>query len=150
CPTAAALLLSPDALDIVDAGPPLQIGEPVDGLDATDALAPLVRPGLLCDLDGYDAWERACLALLSAPHRTPHHALDLIAAATEEIRDWRPDEGSLVARVNAAFRHTTPVVFHQSRDFAELCARHFPPSAGPVPGFDAVWDCLVGPYIDDV
>jgi Fe-S-cluster containining protein len=104
CPTAAAMLLTPDGLDIVEAQPPLRLEEPVEGLDASDALPPLVRPGLLCDLDGYGAWERACIAAFARPDLTYREALDLIAAATETTRTWQPGAGTLAAHVEAAFQ----------------------------------------------
>ena len=40
----------------------LRLAEPMEGSMRRDALPPLVRPGLLCDLEGYDAWERAASA----------------------------------------------------------------------------------------
>ena len=62
CPTAAGLLQTADALEVVEAVPPLRIGGPIEGLDARDALPPLVRPGMLGDLEGYAAWEAEGLA----------------------------------------------------------------------------------------
>ena len=86
CPTAAALLTTPDALDIVEAQPPLRIGGPIDALDATDALPPLLRPAMLSDLDGYAAWEAAGLAILARQDLTASAALDRIEAMTERVR----------------------------------------------------------------
>lgn len=167
CPTAAALLLVPDALDVVEAVPPLRIDGPIEGLDATDVMAPLVRPGLLSDLKGYDAWERACLATLARADLPAERALDLITAATEEVREWRPGEGALAAKVAEAFRaaaladslssrgpqaprHTVDVPFRASGRFPELCARHFPSGAGPVEGFDQAWDWFVEPHLSRI
>ncbi|MDQ3420176.1 MAG: hypothetical protein M3541_15620 [Acidobacteriota bacterium] len=103
CPTAAALLLADGRpLTVVDAAPPLALSEPVEGLDARDALPPLVRPGLLADLQGYAAWEEAALAeFATAP--SVDVALDRIAAATEQIRQWTPQHGRLVIAVSSAF-----------------------------------------------
>lgn len=108
CPTAAAMLLTRDALEIVEAQPPLRIEEPFEGLDATDALPPLVRPGLLCDLEGYGAWEHACVATLARPDLTCRDALSVIAAATETTRAWQPGNGTLAAHVEEAFRQAHP------------------------------------------
>ena len=67
CPTAAATLLTPARSSIVDARPPLRLTSPMEGLDAWDALPPLLRPGLLCDMEGYDTWERAGVAVFAQP-----------------------------------------------------------------------------------
>src|SRR5262249_51236104 len=69
-PTAGALLLNPCGLNIVPAEPPLRLYGRLEGLDATDALAPLVRPGRLTDLDGYGAWERSGIETLARPELT--------------------------------------------------------------------------------
>ena len=93
CPTAAVLLTTPDALEIVEARPPLRIGGPIDALDASDALPPLLRPGLLSDLDGYAAWEGAGLAILARRDLTATAALDRIEAMTDRVRrgqTWSP------------------------------------------------------------
>lgn len=108
CPTAAGLLPARDPLQLVDAQPPLRLSEPVEGMDATDALPPLVRPGVLTDLDGYGAWEQACVATFARADLSSQGALDLVAAATEEIRGWRPGAVSLSERVHAAFRDARP------------------------------------------
>jgi hypothetical protein len=148
CPTAAALLDSDGSLDVVEARAPLRIDGPLEGMDATNVPAPLLRPGRLCDLAGYDAWERACLRALSNPSLTAREALDLIAAATEDLREWRPDDGPLAARVPEAFNHAAPVTASPHVSFAVFCSRHLPPDAGPVPDFDAVWNRLIEPASD--
>jgi Fe-S-cluster containining protein len=108
CPTAAAMLLARDPLQVVEAHPPLRLAEPVEGLDATDALPPLVRPGVLSDLEGYGAWEQACVATFARADLCYQDALDLVAAATENIRNWRPGSGALSERVHTAFRDARP------------------------------------------
>jgi Fe-S-cluster containining protein len=102
CPTAAVMLLDPAPLRVVQAAPPLLI-EDLDGYQARGALPPLVRPGLLSDLAGYDGWERACLAELGRRDRAPEASLGVIAQATELIRAWRPAEGPMAPRVAEAF-----------------------------------------------
>jgi hypothetical protein len=152
CPTAANLLFSTGSLDVVEAHPPLSLEPPVEGLDATAAIAPLVRPGLLSDPEGYDAWERAALATLARPDCTARQAVDLIAAATEEVRSWQPRDGSLAACVGEALPVTRAIGRSTGGaaglDFAELCAAHFPPAAGPVADFDRVWDRLIEPSME--
>ncbi len=108
CPTAAAMLLARDALQLVEAHPPLRLPDPIEGLDATDALPPLVRPGVLTDLEGYSAWEQACVATFARADLCYQDALDLVAAATENIRDWRPGSSTLSERVHTAFRDARP------------------------------------------
>ncbi len=107
CPTAAALLLEDDRpATVVDAAAPLALSEPIEGLDARDALPPLVRPGLLADLEGFAAWEEAALAEFAAAP-SADVALDRIAAATEQIRQWTPQRGRLVTAVSSAFAAET-------------------------------------------
>lgn len=106
CPTAASLLLDTAPVMIVDAQPPLALAEPIEGLDAREALPPLVRPGLLADTAGYGAWEEAVVrTFLDAPDADG--AFHRIEQATEAIRRWSPSKGSLKAAVDAAFAVTT-------------------------------------------
>lgn len=102
CPTAAAMLLADGPVTIMDVGPPLALTERIEGLDARNALPPLVRPGLLADLDGYAAWEDAVVFTL-ARATSIHAALARITTATEDVRRWTPDQGPLAARVAKAF-----------------------------------------------
>jgi hypothetical protein len=103
CPTAAATLLTRGELSIVEAFPPLRLDPPTEGLDARDAWPPLVRPGLLCDIQGYEAWERSGLSVFADADRDFATCLDIVAAATESIRNWRPGAESLADRVMADF-----------------------------------------------
>ena len=61
CPTAAALLFSPAPVLIVAAPASIALDGAAEGLDATAALPPLLRPGMLMDFDGYGAWERGAI-----------------------------------------------------------------------------------------
>jgi hypothetical protein len=101
CPTAASLLLTPCELEVMPAPPGLIVDEPVEGLDARDTLPPLIRPGMLTDLDGYHAWEDACIATLS--RRDVTGALGVIGTATETVRAWTPSSGPLADAVARAF-----------------------------------------------
>jgi Fe-S-cluster containining protein len=103
CPTVAEMLLAPTPLHIVEAPPSLALNGTLDGLDATAVLPPLLRPGLLMDYDGYDAWERAAIMTLDRDDLTVDDALAVIRVATEDVQEWRPGEESLAARVQAAF-----------------------------------------------
>ena len=91
CPTAAAMLLARDPLQLVEAHPPLRLSEPVEGLDATDALPPLVRPGVLTDLEGYGAWEQACVATFARADLSLSGARSISSRRRRKtIRGWRP------------------------------------------------------------
>jgi hypothetical protein len=104
CPTAAAQLFRHDVpLDVVENAAAFPPGAEYVGLDARDALPPLLRPGMLCDLDGFAVWEASGVRLFADDARSPEEALDELAYATERIRDWRPADGSLTGRVRGAF-----------------------------------------------
>jgi len=160
CPTAAQMLSSPRALDVVN-GESLRIGGAVEGLDATAALPPLLRPGLLTDLDGYAAWEHACLATLSREQLTAARGLDLIEEATGTVCEWQPGTVSLHEAVTAAFgtlgvgpafAAATAGKPGSGRDmrerslaaaFAPLVAQHIAHEALPVADYETTWQPLV-------
>ena len=102
CPTAASLLFESGPAHVIEAPATLLLSEPIEGLDAREDLPPLVRPGLLADVDGYGAWEeRVVRTLIEAP--TAEAALARIEAATERVRRWTPAAGSLARIVEDAF-----------------------------------------------
>jgi Fe-S-cluster containining protein len=92
CPTAAALLCSiePHDFDVVRAPAEIALGGDAEGLDAREALPPLLRSGMLTDHDGYDAWERAAIGTLARGDRTAAQALTIVEAATLAVQSWRP------------------------------------------------------------
>ena len=102
CPTAASLLFDPGDVSIVEAPCSLMIAEPIEGLDAREALPPLLRPGLLTDVDGYAAWERVVVQTF-VETLDVSLALSRIEAATECVRSWVPAHGSLSDAVMDAF-----------------------------------------------
>jgi Fe-S-cluster containining protein len=103
CPTAAKLLFTPAALQIVEAPPALAAVGDLEGLDARDALPPLLRPGLLTDDAGYQAWERRAIDVLARPQLTADQAIATIAVATAEVQRWRPGSSTLHDAVERAF-----------------------------------------------
>lgn len=105
CPTAAAMLRSigPPAFDIVPAPATIALGGDVEGLDAREALPPLLRSGMLTDHDGYDAWERAAIGMLARGDRTAAQALAFVEAATLAVQSWRPGGISLREAVTREF-----------------------------------------------
>lgn len=76
--------------EIVDAPPALTDVGPLDGLDAREAWPPLLRPGVMMDLESYDAWERLGIELLTRERTAPGAALDALAATTGRIAAWSP------------------------------------------------------------
>ena len=102
CPTAASLLVSNEAVQVVAAAPPLALPEPVEGLDAREALPPLLCPDILMDLDAYGAWEKAAVTEFSTC-RHADLALRRIASATDKLREWRPGASPLDTAVAGAF-----------------------------------------------
>ncbi|MBM3773318.1 MAG: YkgJ family cysteine cluster protein [Acidimicrobiia bacterium] len=100
CPTAARLLVEAGGpLRTVESPPAFPTDREYEGLDGRGAWAPLIKTDLLFDLEGFDAWERYALEELSDETVPAAHALRRLAAATEHLRNWRPDEGPLAERL---------------------------------------------------
>lgn len=98
CPTVArAAFRSGVETAVVAAPASLAGGFALEGLDAREALPPLLRPGLLADIETYHAWERFVLDTL-AREASPESALASISALTEDLRTWTPAAGPLRAR----------------------------------------------------
>jgi hypothetical protein len=111
CPTAAALLFqdAPPAV-IVDAPASLVDVGPLDGLDAREAWPPLLRPGVLMDLESYGAWERLGVELLTREGVAPATALASLEDVAARIASWTPADGPLVHRVRDAFGVVAPPI----------------------------------------
>jgi hypothetical protein len=94
CPTAAGLLFEPGEswlpTGIVDAPAALTDVGVLDGLDARDVWPPLLRPGVLMDLESYAAWERLGVELLTREGVAPRVSLDVLASTTSRIASWSP------------------------------------------------------------
>ena len=105
CPTAAGLLLFPDpaAFEVVRAPGTLALEGDAEGLDARDALPPLLRPGMLTDGEGYDAWERRAIQVPARQELTAAQALAVLERATWAIQTWRPGGVSLREAVEREF-----------------------------------------------
>jgi hypothetical protein len=108
CPTAAQLLVETTSIEAVPAPPGLVLDGRLDGLDARQVLAPLLRPGLLTDTAGYAEWERCSLQMLNAAHGDVGAAIARIADATRRLGRWRPDDGPLASAVVTAFEIASP------------------------------------------
>jgi hypothetical protein len=104
CPTAADLLFTHKGpVEIVE-GPEPVPGGLLEGLDAREALPPLLTSGVLMDHDGYAAWESHVVGWLGraanpdgeVPPELVLHALDAHARA---LSSWRPGSTSLADAV---------------------------------------------------
>jgi Fe-S-cluster containining protein len=104
CPTAAGLLFE-DAgpVTIVDAPAALAQGGMLDGLDAQDAWPPLLREGVLTDLDSYARWEALSIALLTRRDLSARRSLAALADVTAVIASWAPGRDMLFDAVERAF-----------------------------------------------
>lgn len=123
CPTVARLAFRTDVSPAVVAAPPSLVGHlTLEGLDAREALPPLLRPGMLADRDTYRAWEGAALAVLGLDI-SPEPALAGIAALTEQLRTWAPGDGDLRQRLDLLIG--VGAVFHRatSSDYRIACRR---------------------------
>lgn len=123
CPTAASLLFESAAdVSIVDAPPALaNVGE-LDGLDARHVWPPLLRPGVLMDLQSYGAWERLAVSCLTRGDATPGDALAALAGTTARIAAWTPGSGELLDTVHAAFGDTSPRVTTEQQSHGDAIA----------------------------
>ncbi len=108
CPTAAALLFEDDQLPLalVENPPSVRPDVAYEGLDAREALPPLLRPGVLMDWETVDAFEAHALARLDAETASVDAAVAHIASVAEGLRAWRAADGPLIAAfaraINAA------------------------------------------------
>ncbi len=106
CPTAAGLLRTNLRPAIVRASAALALGGSVEGLDARDALPPLLHPGLLMDPDAYALWERCVIDVLGRDTVSADEAIAMIAAATRTVSAWQPGRTSCADAVAQAFDST--------------------------------------------
>jgi Fe-S-cluster containining protein len=102
CPTAARMLIAGGPAEVVANPPGFDAHVVWEGLDARDALPPLVQPGVLWDWDAWDAWERGAVARLAARHGSAEQALGSLAAAVNRLSQWRPGDVPLMDEVLAA------------------------------------------------
>jgi Fe-S-cluster containining protein len=108
CPTAAAMLLDGyDGPAVVEAPASLIPSGALEGLDASDAWPPLLRPDVLMDHASYALWEQRALARLAEPQLTPAQALEAVGAATATLMAWSPGTIPLSEAVAQSFDGTT-------------------------------------------
>jgi Fe-S-cluster containining protein len=98
CPTAAGMLFRDDVpLAVVEGPPAFPAAWPWEGLDAREALPPLLRPGVLMDWPSLERWERFCVSVLAEEGRSAEDALGLFERAAEAARRWTPERGAFGA-----------------------------------------------------
>ena len=132
CPTAAGLLFEHEgAVGVLDAPVGLAGDGMLDGLDARDVWPPLLRPGVMMDLDSFATWERLGIELLTRAGVAPRASLAALHDATEQLGTWSPDSTvSLDCAVHDAFRlvaapSSTALAAHDSAVKRWLAARLF-------------------------
>ncbi len=101
CPTVAERLFAELPAAGGGADPLLQIVEapaafppswPYQGLDAREALPPLLRPGVLMSWEAHEAWEAHAVSVMGMA-QAPEEALERLRADAERIRGWTPTDG---------------------------------------------------------
>jgi Fe-S-cluster containining protein len=107
CPTAARMLIAGGSAEVVTGAPGFDEHIIWEGLDARDALPPLVQPGVLWDWDAWDLWERSAPARLAAGE-SPEQALARLEDAVARVARWRPGEVPLIDEVEAALSDSAP------------------------------------------
>ena len=103
CPTASSALATAGPVTIVEQPPAFAAGADYEGLDATRALPPLLREGMLMDWNAWWAWEAASVALLTDGNEAASVRLGRLRRAVDEIHSWSPSHGPLRAHVDRAF-----------------------------------------------
>jgi hypothetical protein len=97
CPTVAQTLLRRDidAVGVIANPEPFARRSTWEGFDARMTIPPLVRPGLVADLDVASLWEELAVELFGSGQLMPEAAITRLAAAAERLRGWKPSGGTL-------------------------------------------------------
>lgn len=101
CPTAAAMLDEGGPAGIVEGPAGFPADGEYEGLDASMAMPPLLRPDMMMDWDAWwDIEARAVDVLLT---RAPADAMATLRSVVERLRGWEPRLGPLGGAIRAAF-----------------------------------------------
>jgi hypothetical protein len=103
CPTAAGLLFAPGPCAIVEDPPAFPPARVYEGLDAREALPPLLRPGVLLGWDGHAAWEAHAVATLAGGALGPEEALARLEAQAAAASAWTVDDGPFLPFLRGTF-----------------------------------------------
>lgn len=151
CPTAARMLFNDGGeAHIVAAPAEFSPSGEYEGLDAREALPPLLRPGVLMDQESYAVWERHMVATLASGGQ-PESMLARLRRDAETIRRWQPADGVLVDHVTEVCANGSgrAVAETPQIDIAELdldvrrCVPHHVEVFVPSLDFDRVWKTFV-------
>jgi hypothetical protein len=94
CPTAAALLLRGDVrLEVVEQPPAFPPSWPYEGLDAREALPPLLRPGTLASWQVQERLEGHAVERFADETTPVARVLAELTERAEALRAWSPDDG---------------------------------------------------------
>lgn len=101
CPSAADLLFGPDPIEIVDVAglADLDAHEEIEGLDAREALPPVLREDVLVDWESLTRWERHVADVFDHA-RSPDAALAWLWRSCDRLRSWRRADGPLAVHVD--------------------------------------------------
>ncbi|MDQ3069232.1 MAG: hypothetical protein M3R55_05825 [Acidobacteriota bacterium] len=129
CPTSASLLFARGPFAITERPSPLFQAE-LEGMDARDALPPLLREGMLMDWASVARWEALAVDLLSARRHDPGGALAVIESASRHVcATWSPGSGHTLGRaLSGAFDAASagpPAGAGDAGVLAEPAARYF-------------------------
>jgi len=102
CPTAAGLLEDGGAAAIEINGAAFPAGGEYVGLEARDALPPLLCRDVLMDWKAWWALEAAAVGILANAHGSPAESLVRLARAVADLQTWRPGGELLIDRVQEA------------------------------------------------
>ena len=101
CPTAAELLFRDDVGLTIVSSPPAFPPADYEGLTVTAGeLPPLLRPGVVMDLDAYARWEEH-MVRRCAGAETPESALATLERDAAQLRRWTPDGPAMADLVDA-------------------------------------------------
>jgi hypothetical protein len=97
CPTAAGLLFDDAPCTVVEDPPAFPADGEYVGLDARQAVPPLLRPDVILGWDGHREWEAHAVAVLTRDTTAPEDALAQLEAQAEAARAWRLEDGPFLA-----------------------------------------------------
>jgi Fe-S-cluster containining protein len=108
CPSAVDLLFGSsscgsDAIEVVDVLPEPDDLDAVDGLDAREALPPVLREGVLLDWESLTRWEHHVADVFNRA-RSPETALACLWRSSDLVRSWRAADGPLAVHVERVAR----------------------------------------------